>query len=165
MISLAQTLGMHWSKLPNADEIRARISAKKKANPTRYWTGKSHSLETKLKISETKKVSPETVRGEDHHNWKGGVEPESSRYRGKLLYRIWQDAVFQRDGNICRDCGKDTTGLHRHAHHIKDFMDHPELRYAIDNGMTLCSSCHPKRHAKERRAAGLPVGRPRKTHT
>ena len=45
---------MHWTKGQNAKEIIARINAKKALNPTRYWLGKTHSQETRDKISEAK---------------------------------------------------------------------------------------------------------------
>jgi hypothetical protein len=30
------------------------------------------------------------------------------------------------------------------AHHIESFKGHPELRYELTNGLTLCLSCHSK---------------------
>jgi hypothetical protein len=32
------------------------------------------------------------------------------------------------------------------AHHIKSKQDRPDLEYDLDNGVTLCSSCHGSLH-------------------
>lgn len=56
--------------------------------------------------------------------------------------RAWSIAVRKRDG-ACRRCGT-TKGLV--AHHIKPWAKHPELRYDVANGETLCRSCHRKEH-------------------
>ena len=45
----------------------------------------------------------------------------------------------------CPCCGG-TKNKTIHADHIQTFSEHPELRYAIDNGRTLCAKCHYKRH-------------------
>jgi len=136
-------LRFHWSRQPNAEEIRARIAATNKAHSPRYWLGRVHSEETKLKVSLTKKASATTVRGTRHHNWKGGVTSEHSIARKSLQYVTWRDAVYRRDGWRCTVCGD------RHdlvAHHIKSFSEHRELRFDIANAQTLCRGCHAKHH-------------------
>lgn len=52
----------------------------------------------------------------------------------------WARAVLGRDKATCQHCG--ATGVEMHAHHIKSFAEHPELRWDIDNGITLCHGCH-----------------------
>jgi hypothetical protein len=54
--------------------------------------------------------------------------------------------VISRDRATCRHCG--VTGVELHAHHIKSHKDHPEFRFDVDNGLTLCASCHWQVHSK-----------------
>ena len=34
------------------------------------------------------------------------------------------------------------------AHHLESFKNKIDLRFDVDNGVTLCESCHIKFHAK-----------------
>lgn len=57
----------------------------------------------------------------------------------KLLNRQeFKSKVFERDNNKCVICGKDGVD----AHHIIDRKCWPDGGYYVDNGVTLCSSCH-----------------------
>jgi 5-methylcytosine-specific restriction endonuclease McrA len=68
---------------------------------------------------------------------KADVRPKhNSDYR----YTEWRTAVFRRDDYTCQACG--VRGGRLNAHHIKRWSRHPELRYAVENGKTLCISCH-----------------------
>ena len=61
--------------------------------------------------------------------------------------RLWRKSVFERDNYTCVWCGaKNGNGkaIILQADHIKPFADYPELRFAIDNGRTLCIDCHKK---------------------
>ena len=64
------------------------------------------------------------------------------RIRKSKEYRLWREAVFERDDYTCVFCGD--IGGSLNADHIKRFSDYPELRFAIDNGRTLCVDCHKK---------------------
>lgn len=65
---------------------------------------------------------------------------ERRRAMGKTDYILWRTAVFMRDNYTCQTCH--IRGGKLEADHIKPWSLYPELRYAIDNGRTLCVSCH-----------------------
>ena len=80
------------------------------------------------------------IRGESHHNWKGGSSTENDQIRHSIEYKKWRHDVFERDDYTCQHCNKKDVTLH--ADHIKPFGLYPELRLKIDNGRTLCAECH-----------------------
>lgn len=83
------------------------------------------------------------VSGKNHWNWKGGINPINDTLRKTLEYKLWRESVFKRDNYICVIGGKEH-GNDLQADHIKPFALFPELRFAIDNGRTLCVECHKK---------------------
>jgi hypothetical protein len=111
-------------------------------------TGQKRSEETKNKIRLCKLGKHQLGHsGAKHHNWKGGITPINKLIRHSLEYRLWREAVFKRDNYTCIWCGarsgKGKTVI-LHPDHIKQFAFYPELRFAIDNGRTLCIECHEK---------------------
>ncbi len=70
----------------------------------------------------------------------GGVSTEEMLLRASPEYIQWRKAVYKRDDYICQRCGE--RGEKLEAHHIKPFATHPELRFDVTNGITLCKSCH-----------------------
>lgn len=95
--------------------------------------GKSHSYETRKKLSDA-------LKGEKSYLWKGGITVVNQLLRNGLDYRLWREKVFKRDNYSCRECGK--RGCYLEAHHIKSFSEYPKYRFDINNGMTLCRECH-----------------------
>ena len=115
------------------------------------FTGKKHTEETKKKMSEalkrvwTRKDFKEKHSGENNACWKGGISDINNVIRNSKEYKLWRSAVYQRDNYTCVWCGNPDSG-NLNAHHIKPFALFPELRFAIDNGITLCKNCHKNAH-------------------
>lgn len=87
---------------------------------------------------------PKTIfkKGTTHPNWKGGITPINKALRKSAEYKQWRKAVFERDNYTCVWCFQHGGNLQ--ADHIKPFAFFPELRFVVDNGRTLCISCHKK---------------------
>ena len=103
-----------------------------------YRAGHHHSPETIEKIRKANS-------GENAPNWKGGVCEENYRIRRTRPYALWRKAVFERDDYRCVQCGDRSAKGHRveiQADHILPFASHPDLRFDVSNGRTLCVSCH-----------------------
>lgn len=88
------------------------------------------------------KKGDKRITGERNNNWKGGITEENHKLRNSIEYRLWRESVFARDSWTCQECGQ--SGGNLNADHIKPFALFPELRFAIDNGLTLCVPCHKK---------------------
>ncbi len=72
---------------------------------------------------------------------------ETAKKRNNYSYRKWREAVLDKGGYKCTNCGC-TEDLQ--AHHIKEFAKYPALRFEVSNGITLCRECHRALHKKER---------------
>ena len=95
----------------------------------------------KCKDDVTKGIEPVGLR---NHR---GIKPRTYHItdrdkHGSAKDRDWRSAIFLRDNYTCRKCGMQ--GGRLQAHHIKSWKTHPELRWDIGNGETLCLACHRK---------------------
>jgi hypothetical protein len=102
-----------------------------------------------LASEETKKKIGEAHIGDKNWSWRGGISKLRKRQFSQVKHREWRKSVFERDNFTCQECK--IVGSYLEAHHIKPFAYFPDLRYDIDNGITLCKSCHSKETIKERK--------------
>lgn len=135
-------------------ESKEKLSKSLKGKPKPWLKGKKRVFteEWKKKISngtKGKKISLETrnkislaLSGNKSYLWQGGKTTESEKIRKSIEYKLWRKSVFERDKYTCVWCFQ--VGGILNADHIKPFSLYPELRFAIDNGRTLCKECHKK---------------------
>ena len=128
----------------SAGEIKKKKMSEANSGENHYNWGKHRSKETRLKMSKGHKG---INAGEKCHFWRGGIcrQNELMKIRRSIEYRLWREAVYARDHWTCQKC-EDNKGGNLNPHHIQNFSSCPELRFAIDNGITLCSKCHNKFH-------------------
>ena len=148
----------------NSKERAKKISKKLKGNKNclgkKNALGYKHTKEWKKRMSKFSsnlmkekwkddvfkiKMSKSQI-GEKNYNWKGGITPENKRIHHSIEYRLWREAVFARDNWTCQKYG--IKGGNLVAHHIQNFSKFPEIRFAIDNGITLSKKAHQEFHKK-----------------
>ena len=142
-----------YKRPPFTKEWKGKMSSSQKGKPNNF-AGKKHTEETKEKNRlahlgkipwiKGKKHSAETIKkmsGANCHFWKGGITPINKQIRNSEEYKLWRTSIFIRDKKTCIWCG---SKKEIQADHIKPFALYPELRFAIDNGRTLCHECHKK---------------------
>jgi hypothetical protein len=82
--------------------------------------------------------------GKNSWKWAGGITPVNTKIRMSDQSLEWRKKVFYRDNYTCQHCCSSERTIQ--AHHIKEFATYPELRFSVENGLTLCKLCHRKHH-------------------
>jgi thymidylate synthase (FAD) len=139
----------------SASEIADAVGCK--PNNIYFWL-KKHSIETR-DVSAARKIKYWGVtgeanpmfgrRGELSPTYVDGSAPERQKAYVQKQGREFLRAVYKRDGYCCRRCGapkKQPKSIH--AHHIRPWAGNPELRFDLDNAVTLCRTCHSWVHSK-----------------
>lgn len=106
-----------------------------KGKSASYWTGKKRP----------------NMTGENHPLWVFGNYKKDNT-RNDSAYQNWKKNVHKRDNYKCVINNSDCCG-NIIVHHILPWRDYPELRYEINNGITLCLAHHPRKRAEEKRLA------------
>lgn len=148
----------HIGNIPtNIEEFRVyrtgrALSDEHKRKISEAQQGKYIPIETRKKMSEARKGKPAWNKGllgynsgEKNPNWKkdrSQIKPQVNRMEAD--YQIWRRIIKQRDGKKCKLANGDCCGQ-LEVHHIHPYKDYPELRYEMQNGITLCHFHHPRK--------------------
>lgn len=144
-------MGNHYAKgFRHTDETKRKVSLASKRQDHSWKLGLKRSEQSCKKQGETlhknwqegKYIKLNRAKGEHHWNWKGGINPVNDTIRKSTEMKLVKRACFERDSFTCQECNQ--IGGELSAHHIKPFSLFPELRFALDNLVTLCKSCHLK---------------------
>lgn len=157
-------------KLSGITEKQKSGLAKGRRKGTNNRTGFTHDSATKEKITASIKAWCEQnqekitergakTRGENHYNWKGGSSRLNVSIRQMNENRRWMDAVKERDGWVCVECG---SAENVESHHIiplaylvsaNGIRNRQDARnclalWDLNNGKTLCEKCHYEIHGR-----------------
>jgi len=155
-------------------KMRLAKLGKKGNNFGKYWKIKDTSKMNKDKIGKKRPPFSEETKRKMSKSQSGRKLPEVTRMKMGLSrtgiksprwikdrslikhqddrnnpeYKQWRINVYKRDNYKCRinDCNCNGRII---AHHILGFTHYPELRYSINNGITLCQFHHPKKRNDE----------------
>lgn len=97
-------------------------------------------------------TDPRVSGGKNHYKWKKNRDDlvTSDKKHLDVRYKIWMKEVKNRDNWKCRIKNENCKGR-LEAHHILNWVDYTEIRYDINNGITLCHAHHPRGRAEEKR--------------
>lgn len=129
-------------------------------------TGKTHTKESKIKMSKARDGVPPWNKGikigpysKEHRiaiscskqninieDFKDFKQKDNERLRKQFNTAGLHKTCFIRDNYTCQICGK--SGGTLNAHHIEPWNVNIELRFNINNLITLCVQCHHHFHDK-----------------
>lgn len=159
----AHSLLLKGRKLTEEHKLKISLSQRGRVSGMK---GKHHTEEAKKKLSESAKRNG--LGKVNHTSWNKGLKgimtgekngrwikdrsliKISDRVVNDPLRKNWTRQVKNRDYWKCQISNDDCSGRVE-AHHILTWKDHPELRYEINNGITLCHFHHPRKREEEKR--------------
>jgi len=128
-----------------SEEHKRNIGLSHKGKPRPWMIGKKHALghigwnkggrmpqETRRKLHEAHKRRWDII---------GRKKDTRPYYRLKdFKYKWWRERIYKYDDYTCWIC--ENKGDKLNAHHLKDWIRYPKLRYKVSNGLSLCLECH-----------------------
>lgn len=118
---------------------------------TSFFTGENHGMSNRVSVS-CDQCNSEITRPASHINEKNNFCNEDCYHkylscnddRNSNQAKKWRNKIRNRDNWTCQDCGEKRDNIE--AHHIEKWRENEELRFCMDNGVSLCPECHYLRH-------------------
>lgn len=143
-ISKYRVTRKYWDKRRFCSEVCMGISMKGKLP-------KNHEALCKMSRTEaTKQKMSEAQSGEKSFRWNPDRSAVTHNRRNDGEYLQWRKKVYLRDNFKCKIADADCSGRIE-AHHVLGWAEYVELRYEVNNGITLCQVHHPLKRAEEKR--------------
>jgi len=147
----------NWDRKKNCSRTCAAISLKIKNKGICSNTGRTH-IKKGQHLSNNTEFKPGSIAywkgknnphftGENNPRWKGGITPEHLKIRWSVKMKNFKIEILKRDNYTCKSCGRCRKTGDRvilNVHHLKSFAIHKELRFDMNNVITLCQECHRK---------------------
>lgn len=138
------------SKECKARLIAKKLSGKQKTEQHRQNLSKSMknseaNRRTRFKKGKDNPAYGRNQTGPANHNWKGGITNVNQKRRNDPRLLEWRKLVFERDNFTCQKCG---TRGYLQAHHIIPFSKDFSKAFDVENGLTVCITCHEKIHGR-----------------
>lgn len=101
-------------------------------------------------LGPTVQVIEDLIKWEDQEiSIKGRIGANTVTYYNPRMenpsYQAWRIKVLRRDRFQCKYPGCEEHS-HLHAHHIQNYSSHKDLRFEVNNGLTLCRHHHMAFH-------------------
>lgn len=164
---ICKVCGNSFYKRPNEVQYRTKICSQDCA--TKYYVGENHSqygiekekyAQVEFNCDYCSKLQSHyqsRYNNQKHHfcniecrnNWLRQQVTEEDilirKSRGAASIKKFRKLCLERDNQECVRCGADND---LQVHHILSFQKNPDLRFNLDNGITLCADCHKEFHSK-----------------
>lgn len=147
MMTNCQICGLSYIKWKNKRHNKFCSKLCHSIKMSLLMTNREVSIETRKKIS----IFNTTLTGEKARRWiKDRSKLVKRQERNDVAYKDWRRQVWLRDSFKCKIANPNCEGRIE-AHHILSWRYYPELRYQVNNGITLCRAHHPRVRAEEKR--------------
>lgn len=145
------TVSQPWNKGLKALENPKLAEVGRKISKTKILRGPTPAQLAHLREMSDNNVGNKYRMGQKPGNWiedRTKIVTRQSRAFKDSNYKQWCSGVKNRDGWKCRIANSSCSGR-MEAHHILGWKSHPNLRYELNNGITLCHFHHPRSRQKE----------------